>query len=488
MERELMSSVPKRNWFATTFEWVRNLIARPREPYRRLEDPFPELDLVEVARRLRITERASDQGQRELPRSDVHGLDSVENDIVSFFLNEQARAYTIVDARLRALGERLHAASAELAVTELKATADKACAELALVGAKGQNELFEVQRRVGALDLEYRQFRHKHNLTREPDYPESRILHYGLLAMMLLLETVMNGFMLARGDEAGRLGGLTNALVLAALNLAVAGAAGRFIYPYSNHRSKVKRVVAYLAVSGISLLSITINLAVAHYREILGTEHPESAAREALARLLESAFALSELQGLLLFGLGIVFALIAFFDGSRMDDRYPGYGRMHRRAMQAREDFLAERAQFTDEAAAQRDAALADIQVLNERLVLSAQQWHNLQHGIQRLRTQFTAYQSQLESAARTILGQYRQANDAARTSPPPPHFATDWHIRHEELQSTYDSSRHQDYASIGEECRLRVMKSNDAALAAISSVSELVDGPKTIQAIANAI
>ena len=173
-------------------------------------------------------------------------------------------------------------------------------------------------------------------LERDPDYPPSRILHFAVILLAMLGESAVNGVLYFNATPNGYLGGLTMALLIAAINIGLAVVAG--VFPL-RHLNLPNPRVRYWAVPMLVVIAVTvvfINLYAAHYRDLAASADDFDEAR-VLARLVSEPFNLS-LNSFGLFVLGLLAAGFACFKGCTASDPYPGYEQQHRRYIGAVED------------------------------------------------------------------------------------------------------------------------------------------------------
>ncbi len=182
-------------------------------------------------------------------------------------------------------------------------------------------------------DTELRAFRAEHGLTRGAEYPMGarKFFNSALLVFLVVFEGVLNASFFAQGLDSGLLGGAAYAMALAALNVAIAFGLGKWPSRYLHHRQPGMKALGWLAVLAALLGMVLIGLSIAHFRDALtaGSTEPPAAAMHAL---MTTPLMLKDLMSWGLFGISVVFALIAFFDGHFSDDLYPGYGKVSRRA------------------------------------------------------------------------------------------------------------------------------------------------------------
>ena len=153
------------------------------------------------------------------------------------------------------------------------------------------------------------QFRAENGLLRAPLVPGSKPLHYGIVAVLIVVEAVLNGAMLARGMENGLVGGWAVALGVAVLNVVFLGFGfGGFFLRLLHGRQVWRKGVGIFGLGGIAIAIYCSNLIVAHYRDALGVD-PDTAGTAALSVWRAAPFnpfSLKDVQSLWLLALGIL--------------------------------------------------------------------------------------------------------------------------------------------------------------------------------------
>ena len=182
-------------------------------------------------------------------------------------------------------------------------------------------------------------FQAEHGLNREANYPTGtgKFLRVGLLLVLIVVEGACNATFFAQGLTTGLLGGFVWAGILAALNVLVAYLLGLFGVRYLNHRSFGWKLLGIFCAVAALVAMMGIGLGIAHYRDALTSEALDPA-KSAYQAYTESPTQLADLSSWSLFGISILFAAIALFDGLFFDDLYPGYGAISRRTQEAIDD------------------------------------------------------------------------------------------------------------------------------------------------------
>jgi hypothetical protein len=178
-------------------------------------------------------------------------------------------------------------------------------------------------------------------ILRASHYPDSHILHFSVLAALILAEGLANAYFFSTGSDLGLLGGWLQAITVSFTNVIAAFFLIGFLglRHLSNPHRPVNRILAIIGIVMTSIALLALNLSAAHFRDLLELNAatlamggsavtgdmltPVTAARV-------NPFGFETLEALLLFVLGVTFACIAAYKGRTFDDAIPGYGGVSR--------------------------------------------------------------------------------------------------------------------------------------------------------------
>ena len=270
--------------------------------------------------------------------------------------------------------------------------------------------------RARQLDGELKGFRSQHHLTRQPAYPTvaGKFLSYAILAVLVVVEGVVNAKFFAEGVDSGLFGGAGYAMALAFLNVSAAFAFGKWPSRYVRHHQISLKIVGWLFTAGALIVVVAVGLGIAHFRDAL-TAGGADAPAEALRALVESPWHLKDLMSWGLFGISVLFGLIAYFDGVLSDDPYPGYGNVARRADEAAKDYEDELQSLRSELDAVRTEELKLLDEAAREAQGGVARYANL---IGEKRAASSRLEKALGGAAYTldaVLLKFRQENEVAR-------------------------------------------------------------------------
>ena len=191
---------------------------------------------------------------------------------------------------------------------------------------------------------ELNNFRLVNKLTkREAYYPQSYILHFAWIFVFIFLEALVNAYFFGEASSLGLLGGIFIGFITSFFNVILSALAG-FILRYKSHVSYFKKFIGlsiFLILLGVILF---IHLFIAHYREVLSVNSNVEIG-SVLKPLLETPFALHDMESIILISLGLLVTLFSIIKGMSFDDEYPGYGKIYRRWKVKEDEFLKSKKQ-----------------------------------------------------------------------------------------------------------------------------------------------
>jgi len=178
-------------------------------------------------------------------------------------------------------------------------------------------------------------FKIKHGIPekQQADYPISHIYYLGIVGILILLEAAMNAVFFSITHLGGVFGALMQAFIIAFVNVLPAYFMGGKVLPYFNHRRYLFKLFATM-ITGLFLAWIVLfNLSVSLYRDQLDMLEDMKVAQQSVMAKITSMdlFSLHAIDSWILFGVGMVFAIIALVDGYKSDDPYPSFGRRARK-------------------------------------------------------------------------------------------------------------------------------------------------------------
>ncbi|MFM0543713.1 hypothetical protein PQR29_03185 [Paraburkholderia strydomiana] len=297
-----------------------------------------EVNEAAIAEELQLLREAKRLGEAGQPSPTTTLAPAIEARVV----------HRIDQARLRHIewaARRLAVLNGDLARLDITSLVDEALQADKEFGRNADKSLNEYRSALVALAEKARrarksleEFRKDNALKRNPRYPEGvfKAARFGFIALLIVVEAAFNSAQFATGTDSGLLGGFGYAASLAFLNVFLACVLGRYVVRQIFHRRAFVKVCGFLGLALALTAMLGISLCIAHFRDALVADLA-APSKTALAMLQHAPFVLEDLSSWGLFGLSMLFAIVALFDGLSLDDLYPGYG------PRAREDVAADR-------------------------------------------------------------------------------------------------------------------------------------------------
>lgn len=222
-------------------------------------------------------------------------------------------------------------------------------------------------------------FKSNHSLTRDASYPDGSAVffRYALLVLLIAFEGVFNASFFSEGLSTGLLGGFFYAVTLAGINVVTAFILGKTAVRWAFHSMPGPKTLGVIAIIATLCIIATNALAIGHLRSAILMESTNPT-QDAFYTLLANPMGFNDLMAWILFLVTIGFGIAAMTDGLFLDDLYPGYGNIYRRAKLAVDEFEEEfeevRAEFEEVKNDNLIALDTEIRKANELLIRFAQQ------------------------------------------------------------------------------------------------------------------
>lgn len=405
------------------FKRIWAFLTSPREPQPKHKHPdLYQLVDATIAKELQIRSEAARLGEAGLPAPDSIQLSGIEEQIVHRIERARLDYVDWANTRLLVLNE-------ELSRLDITPVANQTL-QLDQEFARKASALIDDQEpQIRALALAFQKrsselsdFKSRNKLERDAHYPSGgkRFFKLSLFAFMILLEGGANAYFFAQGVDGGLVGGFIMAALFAGLNVISAGMQGRFTIPFIVHNNVALKIFGVMAVVTAICLMIGIGLGIAHYRDALSVDSLNPA-EAAFASLKSAPFELQDIMSWLLFGISILFAIIALFDGLSLSDVYPFYATKTRRCLDAQVDYENALNELRAELAALKEHFLKQ---LNENARIVSRKVEQQEDVVQRKVTAAARLETAIHDAEhclRSLLGTFRQENQIHRKSIPSP-------------------------------------------------------------------
>jgi hypothetical protein len=158
----------------------------------------------------------------------------------------------------------------------------------------------------------YNAFRMKHGIRIDPDHPKDRLNYLSAIFLVLVIETLINAGFWAEANDGYITGALGAALAIAGGNIAV-GFLGGIAFSYTNLKDASPKLVGWIGTLAAAVGVLGLNW------QVLVIRNNHAAGSSA------SQTEIHTLMSIIVFLVGVGFALIAAWKGYRFFGSYPGY-------------------------------------------------------------------------------------------------------------------------------------------------------------------
>lgn len=400
------------------------------------DNPFPSFSEKDVSEALNVASEAERHGKANVPKTEDVELGGTEELIKSEFTQRFQECHQKSIAKIGALTANMQSTDIDQYLEQLIYKPQKIKADFEKTLSEGKIEVSQLQNRTNVLSENFETFKNTHSLSHFPNYPDNRVLHIGTLFVIVFVESIMNGYFFAKGNEFGLAGGFFQAVIFSVVNVLIAFLVANYPFRWIFHKSFIIRFLGifsfllYLAFLSIFIFSIT------HYRDALAAA-PDDAWIIAKSNILSLNISFKDVDSYLFLILSVVFAVFAFIDSFRMDDRYPGYGKLHRRLTQSQNELQDEKDETVDSLERIKSHAERDIETIRENVEERISELNITKQHIRNLTQNYTRYTKSLEQGAIAIIKEYQQNNKIHRTEPAPAYFMNTPVISSKEFQLT---------------------------------------------------
>ncbi len=158
----------------------------------------------------------------------------------------------------------------------------------------------------------YNAFRMKHDVRIEPDHPTDRLNYLSAIFLVLVIETLINAGFWAEANDGFITGALVTALGIAGGNIAV-GFVGGIAFSYTNLKDTSRKLLGWLGATVAGVIILLLNWQVLVIRNSYADVSSSSQTQ------------IHTLMSIIVFLVGVGFALVAAWKGYRFFGSYPGY-------------------------------------------------------------------------------------------------------------------------------------------------------------------
>ena len=432
-----------------------NNVFSPRSTATKTDDLFADWDLLSFELLLEhfdVKNQAIERGENNYPISSAATPDEFHASLTLRYQKLIASRTKEISSRIEGLESRAERALEDINFlndekTKLKDKLDQDLESYEPI-------ITDANSSVRSLKNEVNVFKEKNKLTRDANYPESRLWYYFVILGLLGFESIINGSLFASGSAQGIFGGWSIAVLISAVNVIFGFMVGAY---WGKQAWSINIPMKFIGLIGLSIwasFTVAFNLAVGHIRSIYEesakiVDFGESSImstqgfdpwREGFVSFLENPIGLENFLSWVLVFVGILFAIIALFDGLKIDDKYPGYGAIVRKLKIAQEELHSEVDELKDSSSAYADQYLDEGDRERRRLnqeAIALRENHDFTK--ERVKQEYPKYCSYYSENFKNLINAYRNYNMEARSDNPPKYFfeepSFDWDTNNRDEQ-----------------------------------------------------
>ena len=399
-------------------------------------DIFNPIDVPKVAKELELEKRGEIDGQSNKPISESLSNNDIENRIISIIERERHKNYEVAGKEFAAYYERIKSLSIDVNVNQLEIGEKKITTDIRAVLNNSKTDLYKIQNDIEKKENEIKRFKSSNMLSREPDYNDNKIRGYAVIAILFFTEIGLNAYFFAQGNSLGYLGGISQAFIIAVINIILFGfLIGWIMLREIEHVKKWRKLVGYISIVLLILLVPAFNLLLAHYRQA-SIQQAVEPGMVALKTFMASPFNLYDFDSclLILFGIAIIVWVILKF--WKINDHYPGYESLDKKLNELQKEYTVDKENLVTDLISERDEGFSVIKNAVKELALKQDDYRMLFTKMEHIKSQLESYLTGLEQSGRELLSMYREANESTRNTPSPARWQNEYTITPSRMDS----------------------------------------------------
>jgi len=258
---------------------------------------------------------------------------------------------------------------------------------------------------------------------RDAKYPRTMVLPLGIMLVVFVAETVVNGLAFQH-IGGGILGGVGYAAFFSFINIILAAAHG-IGWRHIIHVNTFKKTVGYILAGTTLFLGLGWNLFVAHFREMASSfDGLGDQSMDIISKVFSDPFGLTELSaiGLLIFGV-FIFAIVAKDVYSGFTDPYFGYAKVQKEKEKAVESLENIESGVKDHAITIYDDLRTDLENSIEEEQLRIDEGKSTLEGLRSHRDDILSSMQIHQDKGNNLLHSYRNTFSSIRGTSPE-HFS----------------------------------------------------------------
>ena len=381
---------------------------------------FPSINFDAIGKQLRLEVRGLENGRADYPDSDASDLDSVEREVVAAV--EAVRRQGLAGAAEHERVYRERIAAGDAIGPQIQQIAKNTEIDFRKEVDVRRDLVKTALKDLRGSEADLAQFKQDNDLNRAAYETGGLWKWAAICCVIVLVESIMNGFFFAEANVAGLAGGTITALVISIVNVGAASITGHFCRQ-KNHAKLLRRFAGWLSLILGAGLAVFINFLVGHFRDLTTTVSWDEAAGAAFERVVAGHVQMQSLDAWLLTGLGMLIAAFAGWKAYEALDPYPGYDRVAKNFGRKQDEWLDLREETFETLIETRNKATAALMDECDKLQERFGTAEGAQAGLLALAGRRRNFLRDCDRTVGDLMAVYRDANRKARTKSAPAYF-----------------------------------------------------------------
>jgi hypothetical protein len=391
------------------------------DPYKDGSSAVPKPDYQDISDKIQHIQKGKERGEQNLPPLGVSSPDEVELQILNTYQEIASKASEDVRTTLTIYNQRLIGFDLSGMLEDIRDICRSSVTDFVAEVTKAKEEITTYRDRVKSKENDLVLFKKENKLIRSASYPDTndKIFKYGVLLFLFLIETVGNAAFLSKGNELGYLGSYTEAIYISFINIGIAFLVGSLVTRHLFNKARILKFFALVILFFAVMASGAFNLLIAHYREITDSGLFSDAGSLAVQSMSSEPFQLKSIQAWVLFIAGWLFWLIALVDTHKLDDNYPGYGKVSRDAEDSKDEYATFKSEIIDQLKDLKDDSEAEIKDIRDRLGEVQGRISVILNDKNLLQEDYADFTEIVKDQFNQMVQSYRDANRSCRSKAP---------------------------------------------------------------------
>jgi hypothetical protein len=425
--------------FRRIWSWI---TAMPQKGDRKWNPTLDPVDIKKLSQELNIKAEGQRLGFAGVPREGDQMLAAPEAAVVAKVEEKRTEYVAWGELRLSVLNQQLARKDITQDVNQAK-MADNEFERLANVELSAySSRLSTLAAEASARRDELDRFKKENRLERVANVrtKTAKVAVIVFAVALIGVEALFNMKFFAAGLTSGLLGGFVEAALAAAINVFISFAVGAFAIGNVHHVKPLRKTLGIASIVFVVCFICTIALGIAHYRDAL-TNDADDAMHMALKTFWASPLSLQEMHSWMLFLVSVSFGVIAVFDGYKLDDPYPGYGKTTYFASEALCAYDDEIEEMRQKLGHIKEQMLDRLERAAAHAETSVAVYKSLIGDKERARNDLTHAVAGAESTMHALLQEFRNENNIARGDRAPPAYFNTWPLLRELVMPNFDTA-----------------------------------------------